>query len=402
LNQYSIVIEKRKSDFKLGIDVDTTHGSALLIDAVTGGLVDEWNRHHPDRQVKAGDHIVEVNGVSGNAQAVFKECKFANRLDMKICRGRLGGQPGEAERSILPSLCVVSWNVLASAYTNLKTYPDIDPGILRASRRRAQAKAALAFLSADVICLQEVDCPIAELGLGPEYDHISAQRPEGRRDCCVIAWKRDRLEVSPRGHRMIVFDQHPPPAAFECDPAHYETGNVGIAVELRVRSDPGSSVTVATTHLCWEPHKMDVREWQLYLFFHLVSEFAGPRILLCGDLNSQPGTQPHQFLAQGCGLMSAYADVEARALTNANAHAGDGGFAAMIDYIWYSPKWFSVRQRIELPTADDLRARNPRSHALAAREPVPTLLSARWPSDHLALGAVLELTNPVMDPWEFD
>jgi len=280
-------------------------------------------------------------------------------------------------------------------------YPDVEPAILRPSRRRAQAKFILKELQADIICLQEVDCPLEELGLGEDYDSIEAQRPGGRADRCVIAWRKDRIEVGPQKHRMMMFDDHPPPAAFECDPAHYETGNVGLAVELRLRSDPGKHcVTVATTHLCWEPHKMDVRQWQLHTFFNMVTALAGPRLLLCGDLNSQPGTQPHQLLAHGCGLTSAYADAEAVALTNSNAHACQGGFAAMIDYIWYSPKWFSVRKRIQLPSGDELK--RPLGGHLHDDRPVPTLLSPGWPSDHLALGVVLELTNPVMDDWEFD
>jgi len=275
----------------------------------------------------------------------------------------------------------------------------VDPHILRPARRRAQAKAVLAHLEADVICLQEVDCALEELGLDTnKYDSIYAQRPAGRCDRCVIAWNRERLEVGPGGHRMVHFDEHPPPALFDCDAAYYETGNVGLAVELRLRSDPGKHcITVSTTHLCWEPKKMDVRQWQLHTFVHIVQSLGGRRILLCGDLNSQPSTQPHQYLAQGCGLASVYSDVEASALTNSNAHAGQGGFAGMIDYIWYSSKWFSVRKRIELPTADQLRQRG----HVKRDEPVPTLLSPSWPSDHLILGTVLELTNrPEIDDYE--
>mmetsp|Transcript_95709 Transcript_95709/g.239801 ORF Transcript_95709/g.239801 Transcript_95709/m.239801 type:complete len:502 (+) Transcript_95709:174-1679(+) len=401
--QYSIELDKKKGNYRLGIDVDTTHGAALLVDAVKGGLVEEWNNQHPQLQVRAGDRIVEVNGITGDAQEILKECQSAQWLNMRIRRGKSEQLSAGSERSVLPTLYVVTWNVLASAYASLKMYPDVDPTILRASRRRAQAAAALAYLAADVICLQEVDCSLAELGLGSEYESCAAQRPEGRCDRCVIAWHKDRLEVGPAGHRTIFFDDDPPPAAFECDPAHYETGNVGIAVELCVRGDPGKRcITVATTHLCWEPHKMDVRAWQLHQFFNMVSSHAGPRILLCGDLNSQPGTQPHQFLAQGCGLVSAYSDVEGVALTNSNAHACSGGFAAMIDYIWYSPKWFSVRKRLELPSSEELKIDGAASTSLADEHfPVPTLLSACWPSDHLALAAVLELTNPVVDDWDF-
>mmetsp|Transcript_30864 Transcript_30864/g.78139 ORF Transcript_30864/g.78139 Transcript_30864/m.78139 type:complete len:500 (+) Transcript_30864:150-1649(+) len=399
MSHYTIVVHKKKGS-RLGIDVDTTHGTAgLLVDAVKGGLVEEWNKNHPLMKVQAGDHIIEVNGVVGDAQAVLAECQSANRLSMRLLRGRL--EPSNDDRSCLPSLQVVSWNVLAGAYASLKMYPNVDPAILRAPRRRAQVAAALAHLSADVICLQEVDCSLEELGLCAEYDSCTAQRPQGRCDRCVIAWKRDRLEVGKAGHRAILFDDHPPPAAFECVPAHYETGNVGLAVELRLRSDPGKRcITVATTHLCWEPHKMDVRAWQLHAFFSMVSRFASPRILLCGDLNSQPRTQPHQFLAQGCGLVSAYQDMESDAVTNSNANVNPGGFAAMIDYIWYSPKWFSIRKRLHLPSCDELRAQA----NVMENDPVPTLLSAGWPSDHLALSVVLELANPVMvmDDWDFD
>jgi len=240
---------------------------------------------------------------------------------------------------------------------------------------------------------------------------------------------------------VMLFDDHPPPKAFECDPAHYESGNVGLAVELRMKSDPGKRcVTVATTHLNWEPHKMDVRAWQAHIFFDMAHNLSGPRVVLCGDFNSIPGTQPHQFLAQGCGLASAYADVESTALTNSNADVCRGGFAAMIDYLWYSPKWFSIKQRLRLPTAEELRARaygggsasvsdgsgcgrastpsgvrggasgegcDGASAAGAASPqllPVPTLLSESWPSDHLTLAALLELTNPSVDDvdWDFN
>lgn len=400
LSEYTIVLDKRRRDqYRLGIDVDTSHDAALLVDAVTGGLVDEWNRQHPALQVKVGDHIVEVNGVSGDAQAVFKECKMANHLRMRIRRAPTEDGAQENAEGITSNVYVVTWNILAGAYASLKMYPDVEPPILRAPRRRAQAAAALAHLDADVICLQEVDCPLEELGFGPEFDSVVAQRPEGRSDCCAIAWRKERLELGPAGHRTIMFDDHPPPAAFECDRAHYDTGNVGLAVELRVRSDPGKRcITVATTHLCWEPHKMDVRAWQLHNFTTMAKELAGPRILLCGDFNSAPGTRPHQLLAQGLGLESAYGDVESVAVTNSNAHACDGGFAAMIDYIWYPPKWFALKRRLHLPTGADLRASA--EPPLPDSAPVPTLLSACWPSDHLALGAVFELTNPVVDDWD--
>mmetsp|Transcript_12828 Transcript_12828/g.36887 ORF Transcript_12828/g.36887 Transcript_12828/m.36887 type:complete len:535 (-) Transcript_12828:233-1837(-) len=427
---FAIVLEKRRNNSRLGIDVDASQGQGLVIDSVAGGLVAEWNRRHPECKVKVGDCIVEVNGITGDAQEIFKECRSTWKLEMKLRRGRQ--DDGGRERSVLPTLSVVTWNILSSAYASFKMYPHVDPAVLRATRRRAQVSAALRQLNADVICLQEVDCPLEDLGLGEnEFESCFAQRPGGRSDRCVIAWRRDRLEMGPGRHRVMLFDEHPPPKAFECDPAHYESGNVGLAVELRMKSDPGKRcVTVATTHLNWEPQKMDVRAWQAHIFFDMAQNLSGPRVVLCGDFNSIPGTQPHQFLAQGCGLASAYADVESSALTNSNADVCPGGFAAMIDYLWYSPKWFTIKRRLRLPAADELRSRTygcGQGGGPAASEggkgqhggcsggcdgasgsqqqlPVPTLLSESWPSDHLALAAVLELTNPSVDEvdWDFN
>mmetsp|Transcript_31696 Transcript_31696/g.91304 ORF Transcript_31696/g.91304 Transcript_31696/m.91304 type:complete len:531 (-) Transcript_31696:61-1653(-) len=428
-SHFSVVLEKQKNSNRLGIDVDASKGEDLLIDFVAGGLVAEWNRRHPESKVNVGDWIVEVNSVSGHAQSIFRECRNARRLEMRLRRGRQ--QEGVSEQSVLPTLSVVTWNILSSAYVSFKMYPRIDKAVLRATRRRAQISAALRQLAADVICLQEVDCPLEDLGLhASEFDSCYAQRPGGRSDRCVIAWRRDRLEKGPGGHRVMRFDDHPPPKIFDCDATRYESGNVGLAVELRLMSDPGRRcVTIATTHLNWEPQRMDVRAWQAHIFFDLAQKLSGPRVVLCGDFNSLPGSQPHQFLAQGCGLASAYADVEGTWLTNSNADGCPGGFAAMIDYLWYSPKWFSIRQRLRLPTADELRTRAygatlcARSASSASdgsgcgrscttsgddacggvgQPPVPTLLSESWPSDHLALAALLELATPDIDDVEWD
>mmetsp|Transcript_77958 Transcript_77958/g.252895 ORF Transcript_77958/g.252895 Transcript_77958/m.252895 type:complete len:515 (+) Transcript_77958:173-1717(+) len=416
LDTYTIVLQKKRGT-RLGIEVDTTHGlGGLLVHTVKDGLVEAWNKSNPDVQVRVGDQIIEVNGVVGDADALVAQCKVANRLQMRLLREPTEAQCTSSGSSGLPSLQVVCWNILAGAYASLKTYPDVQPSVLHSSRRRAQVAAALAYLSADVICLQEVDCSLDELGLSSEYDCCEAQRPEGRCDRCVIAWKRARLELGPAGHRMVSFDEHLPPRPLGADIAHYSTGSVGLVAELRVRSDPCKRcITVATTHLCWEPHKTEVRAWQLHTLWGIVSTFAGPRILLCGDLNSLPGSQPPRFLSDGCGLLSAYRDLESSVLTNSNAHAGLGGFAAMIDYVWYSAKWFALKQRLRLPTADELKAsaaaQTEGAAALPPQQrpapcvlgPVPTLLSASWPSDHLALSAVFELTNPVLnDVWDLE
>jgi len=398
---YGISVEKRGKKSKLGIDVDTTHTGGLMVDAVSGGLVEEWNQMNPHRQVKPGDCLMEVNGVVGDAGDMLQECRVSQRLNLVFSRGEKTVVDG-----VLPSVYVVSWNVLAGAAANRQNFPDVDFGVFNEGRRRAQTAAALAQVAADVFCLQGVDCPLEELGLGAnsEYDCCTVQHSAGRFDRCVVAWRRAKLEMGPGGHRVLFFDDHPPPMAIaaECNPSYFNTGIAGLAVELRVRSDPGRRCfTVATTQLSWEPAKSDAYAWQMHKFLSVVFQFAGPRILLCGDLNSLPGAQPYQFLSQGCGLESVYRDSEGADVTCSRSNSGQGGFAAMTDYVWYAPKWFRVQKRIELLTVEDLQARRADEHTHISMDPfVPSLLSASWPSDHLLVGAFFELTNPeVMDEW---
>lgn len=284
---------------------------------------------------------------------------------------------------------IASWNILAGVYATPKAFLDVNPAVLPAPRRRAQVAAALKSLAPDVICLQEVDCDVEKLGLHG-YQSVRAQRPGGRLDGCVVAWRQDKFEKGPAGHKEVLFDDFPPPASISENIAQYRHGNVGVAVQLRGKDELGEVVTVATTHLCWEPEMAELRSWQLRTFHEAINGFGGPRLVLCGDLNAAPETPAHSFLLEGCNLTSAYKDVEASAVTNSNASACAGGYCAMIDYIWYSAQWLTVKQRLRLPSRDFLCGGK-------KDNPVPTFLSERWPSDHLVLATDLVLTTGPVD-----
>jgi hypothetical protein len=55
---------EEEESFALKLDVNSRHIRVSGI--LPEGLIAEWNREHPEQQVKAGDHIVEVNGVRGD------------------------------------------------------------------------------------------------------------------------------------------------------------------------------------------------------------------------------------------------------------------------------------------------------------------------------------------------
>eukprot|EP00930_Biecheleria_cincta_P006405 TRINITY_DN107406_c0_g1_i1.p1 TRINITY_DN107406_c0_g1~~TRINITY_DN107406_c0_g1_i1.p1 ORF type:complete len:158 (+),score=37.86 TRINITY_DN107406_c0_g1_i1:95-568(+) len=71
---------------KLGIDVDLTDGIALVVDQVNDGLIDDWNKDHPDLAINKFDRIVEVNGKRGSANDITEVCKNDTTLVMKVLK----------------------------------------------------------------------------------------------------------------------------------------------------------------------------------------------------------------------------------------------------------------------------------------------------------------------------
>merc|ERR1712048_1126943 len=60
----------------------------LQLGTISEGLVDSWNFANPGSLLTCGDHIVEVNGISGDSQKMLKECTRRCVLNMIIQRGR--------------------------------------------------------------------------------------------------------------------------------------------------------------------------------------------------------------------------------------------------------------------------------------------------------------------------
>jgi len=71
----------------LGIEVDSSDGIVLLIGSVTEGLVKKWNDAHPDKEVRVGDRLVEVNGIRERV-ALVEECNKDQLLTMKLVVGQ--------------------------------------------------------------------------------------------------------------------------------------------------------------------------------------------------------------------------------------------------------------------------------------------------------------------------
>merc|ERR1740123_327243 len=72
---------------RLGLDVEHAEDSPNLpIVAVTGGAAEAWNQANPQRLLRPGDAIVEVNGHRGRAPDLLAACKRDAVLDMMVVR----------------------------------------------------------------------------------------------------------------------------------------------------------------------------------------------------------------------------------------------------------------------------------------------------------------------------
>merc|ERR1719440_1025737 len=59
-----------------GLDLSVGDGFAVRVKSVDqSGTIGDWNRAHPSAQVKSGDIIVKVNGISGGSLAMLRELK---------------------------------------------------------------------------------------------------------------------------------------------------------------------------------------------------------------------------------------------------------------------------------------------------------------------------------------
>ena len=92
--EFIVEVSKSDGNDKLAVDLDVTTiglGPGLRIEAIKEGLVMQWNRAHPGKQVLVGDYICEVNGVPAN-ENIEKTCSALSRCsDLKLLVKR--GQP---------------------------------------------------------------------------------------------------------------------------------------------------------------------------------------------------------------------------------------------------------------------------------------------------------------------
>jgi len=102
-----------KRGAKLGAEFGTVAGAAgselVVVKVTVGGRLDAWNRERPDKAVKPGDKIVQVNGRRGGSEALFsilQSLRSEDQLEFVVRRGGVGlANPGMAQKPSETACC---------------------------------------------------------------------------------------------------------------------------------------------------------------------------------------------------------------------------------------------------------------------------------------------------------
>jgi len=84
-NEFTVHLKKMESDSRLGVDM-VFFSDHLNIGKINDGLVMEWNKGNPDKEVRPDDKVMDVNGIKGDAAQMIEACKNQDELELLILR----------------------------------------------------------------------------------------------------------------------------------------------------------------------------------------------------------------------------------------------------------------------------------------------------------------------------
>lgn len=91
--EYAVTLERPlEGRAKVGLHVKPTKQSQLSVTSVTEGLLQDWNRAHPQQEVRVGYMIMAVNGVRGDSALMLEQIRSALRLVMYVRQVAAGAQ----------------------------------------------------------------------------------------------------------------------------------------------------------------------------------------------------------------------------------------------------------------------------------------------------------------------
>ncbi len=218
---------------------------------------------------------------------------------------------------------VASYNVLAPAYLKPEWYPFTKAELLDPERRLPALAEKLVELSADILCLQEVEeaaFAVCERRLSPlGFTGKLMLKMDGRPDGCAI-FVRDREIALERVSRLVYDDARL---------ARRASGHIAQMAVLKVGS---RYLGVANTHLKWDAPQMPLDRQYGYLQARQILD-SGLQIapeceswIVCGDFNVTENSDVLRAF-QAAGFAASHREQVHGATCNANRRA------RMLDFV---------------------------------------------------------------------
>jgi|MDSY01.2.fsa_nt_gb CCR4-NOT transcription complex subunit 6 len=339
------------------------------------------------------------------------------------------GKPGAARTNANRlGFTLLTYNVLAEIYATNEAFPYCPQWALAWNYRRRTILRELINYRADVMCLQEVQADHYENFLEPElakYNYAGVHKCKtrefmgqyGKMDGCAILYRRDKFSIVPGGVHEVEFNQI---ARHRHSNQKHELtrllkDNVAQILLLELIAPHPSTrrqVLVANTHINASPEFADVKLWQTQ---HLLIEiekvmqqhsgsYSAIPLVMAGDFNSLPGSDPHTLLANGAmvpengdphGLLatlplshhmplrSAMATVGAHANASAESHELQrmeppytnytAHFVGTLDYIFYTYDRLSVGGLLQMVEDKQVQEHEALPSPLFSSDHVPLL-----------------------------
>jgi uncharacterized protein with PIN domain len=215
---------------------------------------------------------------------------------------------------------VATWNVLADSYAYSQPLkPTLDktldsdnaiPTYLEWNTRKDKIAHYITKCKADIYCLQEVDHFIdfyQPLFGSMGYESVYFQRPS-RKDGCLIAFDSKKYDLCAVDE--VRFDDLAELMENDSARSNMKRSNVALIALMNLKENPDRKFVSSTAHVYWNPRRPEVKSLQTQFLVSRISAFIASQsvakdtpVLISGDFNSVPFSEPYQMLTTGMDLL---------------------------------------------------------------------------------------------------
>ncbi|XP_075641793.1 carbon catabolite repressor protein 4 homolog 1-like isoform X3 [Castanea sativa] len=351
------------------------------------------------------DNIVVTDPVIKPSHPPRKMIRLQNTLNLNF----------NAQSSNDVVFSVLSYNILADSLS-INAFGYCPKWALAWEYRQENLLEEIIKYDADILCLQEVQCDHFENFFEPELKKLGYS---------VMYKKKTGAGLEFDKEASSVVNALEPRIRFKGSHRLTSKDNVALVVVLESLQNGSnrdafqSRICVANTHIHWSKGHEDVTLFQVVHLVNGLEKIAQSQqipLIICGDFNSRPGSDPHNFVVKGSAncisekandplgiyqylklhhslsLVSAYSsflhsDGVEEQWRKMNSQTSEPAFTffsdkffGTLDYIFYTDNSLIVESLLELVDRESIDNNG-----------IP---SPAWPSDHIALMASFRLRPP--------